>query len=55
MNVVTFKDQSYDRAESAIEQVVKTLRVELEQTLEAAKRLEELVSQLKMKRRADHV
>jgi hypothetical protein len=40
---------AYDRTESAIENVVKELRVELERTLEAAKRIEELVKRLRAK------
>jgi hypothetical protein len=49
-DIVTFRGQSYERTEDAIVRVIKLLRAELEATLEAAERIEELVLKLKERR-----
>jgi hypothetical protein len=47
---VNYRGQSYDNAEEAMARIIKLLRVELEATLEAAKRIEELVLRLRAMR-----
>jgi hypothetical protein len=45
--------QEHARTEELIERAIKALRVELEATLEAAKRIEELVARLRARKAAN--
>ena len=46
----SIEGRAYDNVEEAMARIIKLLRHELEATLEAAKRIEELVIRLRMKR-----
>jgi hypothetical protein len=50
MDSLPFQAQEHARTEELIERAIKALRAELEATHEAAKRIEELVTRLRMKR-----
>jgi hypothetical protein len=50
MDSLLFQAQEHARTEELIERAIKALRVELEAMHEAAKRIEELVARLRMKR-----
>jgi hypothetical protein len=49
-SATVLREQHHEQTEAAMARIIKLLRVELEATLEAAKRIEALVQRLRVKR-----